>query len=339
MKKQGSFVSFFILGLQLCAVLILYLVFMRPFLVSFGANVLDFEVSKLLLKISTADAYTYWFHATNTKFHNLPINLLGPVSLMKLAQINYDLLLLLNLFLFYVALRGLALHLKIPPIKYAVFVLANPLLLIQFLAPNKEFMIMICLLYLVLFSCSGKLLYLFLSLGLAFFTKPAFFMLVIAFLCIRLVAYQFRPFIFFFILIFLSLIYPYLPFMPQLELVLLAGQTEDSLGLTILMQDLASHYYLFFAVIVPRLVLMIGEGVVSQEYLLLVSGMFFFVAFIILIIRGAHKINDLTLLLFLFCVLVALSPFPMHRYILPMYPLLVLLIQYRPNFLTQCNSP
>ena len=337
MKKQESFLSFFILCSLICLGIILYFNFIRPFIFSFGNNFFDLEVSKFILDISPADTYAYWFHATNTELKNLPYNLLGPVLLIKLTGGNFDLILLLNFILFYIAVRGLFLNLKIPPVKYAIFVLANPLILFQFLSPNKEFMIIICLLYLVLYSFSGKLFYLFLSILVACFTKPPFFLLVIAFLCIRKIKYPFRPFIYFFIMVFISLLYAYLPYMQELELVLVDGQTEDSLGFTILMQKLASEYYLFFVVIVPRLILLIGEGAVSQEYFILTSGLCFFVALIFLTIKGFHKINDLTLLLFLFCVLVAISPFPMHRYILPMYPLLVLLTQFRPNFIPQCN--
>lgn len=118
--------------------------------------------------------------------------------------------------------------------------------------------------------------------------------------------------------------------MDQMGLVLLNKQTEDSLGFTVYMQELAYQYHLFFLVLIPRVCIATFEGLYSQDYLLLISGLLFML--IILVLQYFSKIKNFNtsfLLISLFLVMDGLIPFVSHRYILPVYPLILLFLLLR----------
>jgi hypothetical protein len=111
---------------------------------------------------------------------------------------------------------------------------------------------------------------------------------------------------------------------------LFRGQTTASIGITVLLQTLAANYYLYPIVILPRILLTLFES--STLYLFL-SGICFFLSLFRLITKERNQLNfrdDLFFLICLFIIMVSIVPFIHHRYILPIYPL-ILIILIRPK--------
>lgn len=306
--------------------LFLYLYAMRPWLMAFVINGLGVAPT-----IAPADTYTYWFHALSTPLGLLPYNLIGPVSLIKLFGGNFDLVVLFHVILFYLALRELYRYAGVRVLKFAVLFLINPLLMVQFFAVNKEILIAIALLFIVVYIHSGMVWHLIIAITVAAFSKPAFFVLVIFFLVTRKMRARWRPFILFTIVALISLFYSAVPGMESFSASLFRGQTSESLGITVLLQELATQYYFYAGIIIPRLLLAVYAGGA-------LSGFFFLLVIIAAIFKRRLRIaNDEVFLLYLFLIMVSVVSFPCHRYILPAYPLL-LLLALRPRRLSALQS-
>jgi len=296
-----------------------YLFGVRPELMSFtidGAS----EESNLV----TADTYTYWFHASETPWFLLPANLIGPVSLIKLLDLNFDLAILLNVILFYFVLRGIYRYAGVRALPFAVLFLANPSMMGLFFAINKEILIIISLLFVVIYVYSGRTKHIIAAIAIAVFSKPEFLVLIMAFLCARRLQSGGRLFILLAMIGMISLFYSDLPNMDSYTNILLIGQTVESLGITVLLHELATQYHLFFVVIVPRLLLTIYSGG------FLYASIFILAAMPVILKKKLQLADDVVFLLCLFLIMVSIVPFPHYRYILPTYPLL-LIIAMRPT--------
>lgn len=291
-----------------------YLFGIRPELIGFtidGPN----EESRLV----TADTYTYWFHASETPWFLVPINLIGPVSLIKLLDLNFDLALLLNVLLFCFVLRGLYRYADVRVLPFAVLFLANPSIMGLFFAINKEILIIISLLFVVIYVYSERTKHIIAAIAIAAFSKPEFLVLIIFFLGLRRFRSGSRLFILLALITMISLFYSDLPNMDAYTNTLLIGQTAESLGITVLLHELAAQYYLYFIVVVPRLLLAIYSGGVLYASI-------FILALMPVILKNKLQLaDDVVFLLFLFFIMVSIVPFPHYRYILPTYPLLLIL--------------
>ena len=327
MKKYNNILtskwvwSFLLLGL-VC--LLLYLFLMRPWLMTFDSIGIDESIS-----ISPADTYTYWTHASDPLIL-VPYNLIGPVALIMFFNGSFDLIFLFYIFLFLFVLIRIYKYLGINPFLFSTLMLINPLIMFQFFAPNKEILIIISMLFIVVYIFSKKNFYLFCSLILSALSKPEFLVLVLFFLIVRKFNKQLRPYILLSMIIVLAIVYSNLPNMESQSEILLRGQTNSSLGITVLLQDLASKYYLYPIVIFPRIFLTLFE---SSTIFILLSGICFFIAFIKVISKLGFRLNldnDVFFIGYLFIIMVSIVPFPHHRYILPLYPLLLIFL-LRPN--------
>ena len=291
-----------------------YLFGIRPELMSFtnqGAN----EKSSLV----SADTYTYWFHASETPLILVPINLMGPVSLIKLLDANFDLAFLFNFVLFCFVLRELYRYAVVRVLPFTVLFLANLSMMGQFFTINKEIYIIISLLFVIIYVHSSRTKHLIWAIVTAVFSKPEFLVLIIFFLVSRRLLIKRRPFILIALIVVTSLFYSGLPNMDSYTNTLLIGQTAESLGISVLLHELADQYYLYFIVILPRLLLTIISG--GALY-----ATFFMLAFIAVILKKKLQLaDDLVFLLCLFLIMVSIVPFPHYRYILPTYPLLLIL--------------
>jgi hypothetical protein len=306
--------------LCLCALVIWQVVYyvqdIRPWLLSFtggeptgGPN------------FTAADTYAYWLAATSElPWYLIPVNLIGPTSLMRLLDANFDLVVLFYVILFGLALRGLKQFATISILPFSVFFLANLTVMDQFLVINKEITTMISLLFIVVFINSGKAKHLIFAITIALFSKIEFLLLIIIFLMLRRFDSKKRITILVAAIISISIFYSVLPNRESYSTILLLGQTNESLGFTVFLEDLASQYMLFSIVLVPRLLLVLYAGGIlyASPYA---------IALLVAILKKKLMVeNDLVFLLFLYLLMVLIIPFPHFRYLLPTYPLLLIIV-------------
>lgn len=292
-----------------------YLHDIRPWLMGFPANGTD-EAFNLI----TADTYTYWFFASEEAWLSAPINLIGPVSLYHFLGMDFDLVVLFHVFLFGWALWGLYRYAGVRALPFAVIFLLNPSMMGQLFAINKEILIMISLLFAVCYVHSGKNVHFIAAVVIAAFSKPEFLALIMFYFGARRLRPERRIYILVAMITIISLIYPAIPNMAGYTSVLLDGQTTESLGITVLLQELAVNYYLYFGIILPRLLLDIYSGG-------FIYAPFLIFALIFAVTKKKIRLTDDVVFLFcLYLIMVSVVPFPQYRYILPAYPLLLIFI-------------
>ena len=196
----------------------------------------------------------------------------------------------------------------------------------NFYAVNKEFFIIISLLFIGIYFYSKAAKHIIFSIIIAFFSKPEFLLLVITYFLSLKLSVNLRKYIIIAFIICISLLYNYIPNMENYTTVLLRGQTVDSLGFTILLHQLSVDYFLYFSVIAPRILINIYSAgfLYSSIYIILLL-------FIILRIKLTLS-NDLLYFLSLFYIMVTVVPFPHFRYILPTYALLLFIAMRTKNY-------
>jgi hypothetical protein len=239
---------------------------------------------------------------------------------MRLLDANFDLVVLFYVILFGLALRGLKQFATISILPFSVFFLANLTVMDQFLVINKEITTMISLLFIVVFINSGKAKHLIFAITIALFSKIEFLLLIIIFLMLRRFDSKKRITILVAAIISISIFYSVLPNRESYSTILLLGQTNESLGFTVFLEDLASQYMLFSIVLVPRLLLVLYAGGIlyASPYA---------IALLVAILKKKLMVeNDLVFLLFLYLLMVLIIPFPHFRYLLPTYPLLLIIV-------------
>ena len=226
--------------------------------------------------------------------------------------------------------------------KFMVLLLINPLIMCQLFAANKEIFIITSLLFMLSYIYSGKKRYLLAALIIAGFSKAEFLFLIVCFLPGRRLSSSLRIFSLITVVVITSIIYPNLPLMVSRGEILLRGQNVSSLGVTVMLQQLAMNDYLYALGVIPKLLLSIFEGmngitaksfIFSGQLFVFLSGVCFFIVMMVIFFKARFKIiSDEVFLLCLFLLMVATVPFPHHRYILPIYPYLVF-IALRPKYL------
>lgn len=291
-----------------------YLFVIRPELMSFTIDAANEESS-----LVTADTYTYWFHASETPWFLVPINLIGPVSLIKLLHLNFDLAVLLIVILFCFVLRELYRFAGVRVLPFSVLFLANPQMMGLFFTINKEILIIFSLLFVVIYVHSGRTKHVIAAIAIAVFSKPEFLVLIMFFLGSRRLRSESRPFIMLAMITMISLFYSDLPNMDSYTNILLIGQTAESLGITVLLHELAAQHYFYFIVVLPRLLLTIYSAGV------LYASIFILALMPVILKKKLHLADDVVFLLCLFLIMVSVVPFPHFRYLLPTYPLLLIL--------------
>lgn len=319
------------LGLLVLTGIYLYLVAARPWLNSFFN-----DESIVSLAATPADTYTYWFHAVSTSLSDLPVNLLGPVLFIKLFGANFDLIFLFYLGIFCYVTREFFHYKGKIMVRFLALFLLNPLIMVQFFAPNKEILILLSLLAAILYTYSGRKMHMFLALVFAAFSKPEFLLLLGLFFATRKLTLGWRRLVLLSMVIAITLVYSSMPNMSLYSETLFFGQTDKSLGITVLMQKLAVEYSMFPIVLIPRVLLAMFGGFAGaasisslsgDETCILISGIFFlWVSVSAMVKRRFGLLRNEVFLLSLFLVMVSVVPFPHHRYVLPIYPLLLFIV-------------
>ena len=180
MKKTNQPLDYFLIATLLSLILIAfcwYVFFVRPELINYSITNIPDE-SNLI----TADSYTYWFHSSETPWFMVPVNLMGPVFLFKLLNVDFDFALLFNVLLFSFILRELHRYTDVNIWPFVVTMLATPFVIGQLFFVNKELMIIVSLLLLVIYSYSLNWGHLIFGLIIALFSMPEFFFILIIFL-------------------------------------------------------------------------------------------------------------------------------------------------------------
>jgi len=121
---------------------------------------------------------------------------------------------------------------------------------------------------------------------------------------------------------------------------LIAAQNSDSSGIGMFLERISEENFSYFLVIIPRILLTICEGGASLYRFqsiplwllpMFISGTLIFLSLSYLIYNKLIKLDDdISLLLILYLIFISIIPFTTHRYCLPAYPL-ILLIMLRKN--------
>lgn len=261
-------------------------------------------------------------------------NILGPVSLIKLMGLNLDLIFLIYVVGFAFALRELGRHAGVRPAKFAFLLLANPLVLINLVSPNKEITAVLAVLFIIVYINSGRLSHASAGIGFAMISKFEVLILLLFFLGARKLWPEKRFLLVGGGLIFVSLFYGLIAGLGGRDQAVIQGQVEGSVGIVVALHDLATQYFLFVVVAIPRLVIDVMEGCIvllrgdPGDLILTVpiawSGIMFAAIGLAVVRKTRLRLDDdAVLLFFLLMLMVALVPFPHHRYLLPTYPLLL----------------
>lgn len=290
--------------------------------------------SDALYYVSIASEYTLKDILTLDRY-----NIIGPVLFIWLMGGNLDLLILANVIGLIMALRGLNRYTEVRIARFAVLLLANPLVLLNLITPNKEITAILAVLFTVVYIQSGRSIYALVAIGFAALSKLEILALLLFFMCIRRLRLgknrTGRLFLFVGLLMLASLIYAILGDTGRAQ-ALIEGQTINSTGIAVMLHTLAVHYFLFAMVMIPRLALVVFEGAINLVrgdpvaigILLPIfsSGIFIVIAGLVAVFRSRLRLaDDKVFLLLLIITMVAYVPFPHHRYLLPAYPLLLFL--------------
>lgn len=331
----------FVLPTIITVFLILTYIEIRPWFLEYILN-----KSEPLWRItfSSADAFAYINCSNKEEFTLFYLNVYGPCFLLKFLRNSFELVLL-----FLYGGLGFVQYLFFKEKKnYSwitlFFLLTNPWILVQFTMANKEvFMILTLLSFVVSTYKSKNWVIHILSLIFCFFSKVEFVALYIGFLITRKIPLKLRYGILILIILGLSIFYPQIPGMEEKTHILVKDQVNSKFGFTNFLNQLALEKYLFPLVIIPRIALTIFEktkGYVFsnnpiEDYISFVidvgsEWIFFFALLMAFKKRTIFNLrDDRSYLFWLFLIFVATVPFPVFRYILPSYVLLVSFITDR----------
>ena len=261
-------------------------------------------------------------------------NILGPVLFIKLMGLNIDLVILVYLSGFALALRELGRHTSVQLAKFAFLLLANPLVFINLVSPNKEIAMVLAILFIIVHIHSGRFSHVLMAIGFAAISKIEFLILILFFLGVRKILPKRRSILLGLLLVLISLFYGTVAALGGRDQILIEGQAEGSAGIVMALHNLAAQHFLFVIVAIPRLVVVAFEGVIvflmggQGDRITVVSNAWSGIMFATIGLSVIRKIklrleDDAVLLLFLLMLMVAIIPFPHHRYLLPTYPLLL----------------
>lgn len=270
-------------------------------------------------------------------------NILGPVSLIKLMRLNFDLIFLTYVMGFVIALRELGCHAGIRPGMFGFLLLANPLVLINLVSPNKEISAVLAVLFIIVYINSGRFSHASAGIGFAIISKLEFLTLLLCFLGVRKFLPRKRAIILLLLSVLASYFYGLISEVGGRDQILMQGQVEESFGLLVTLHDLGREYYLFMLIAIPRVVIGVMEGTIvllrgySGDLILMVpiawSGIMFVAVSLSVVRKKTLRLgDDAVFLFFLLILLVSLVPFPQHRYLLPIYPLLLYFMLRRRSF-------
>lgn len=325
--KKTNLLWVWLTYLSLIVLSVLYLTEIRPWLQKF-----TIYSPVTPPGIAPADTYTYWYYAKSFTMMKVPYNLLGPTLLLKIFK-SFDFIFLLNICIFAFAIVEYYKSQKFNTFKLAALTLINPLIMFQFFGPDKEIFIINSLLFLILYKYTNQTFHLMAAIFLSFFSKMEFCALVFLYLFLFHMKNTWRWSFLSAGIFIVAIFYNDIPGMNQKIEVLLAGQNGHSNGISMLLQELASKYHMYPFVIMPKALLNIFEGANSVivnrifndfEMYNFISGLFIAFFSVRLLLKNLISFKDNeVLLIFLFILMVSTVPFPHHRYIMPIYIVLI----------------
>ena len=293
------------------------------------------------------DSYMYISYSDRYNFDDLignqHFNMLGPVMLLWVLGGNLTLLAFVNSLIFFLSAYSVhrATGIKIFP--FLLLLLLNPMIYVGLMSPNKDIMVVSSLLFAAAYGVTHRLHYFLVSIIVALFAKIELTVVLILFYL--LLNIKEKLLMVMVVVVVLSFLYPILPGVGFRADALMEGQSEYSLGLSVFLNQIASDYYMYLLVVLPRLFLNVFDGLftllrVSDLFYILTyipiiaSSVLILISFYYAVIRSKIKISDeIIILIVSFCLFVSLVPFVHHRYIMPIYPLLLIVVM-RPSVLT-----
>ncbi len=266
-------------------------------------------------------------------------NLLPPVFLLLILGNNPVIVFCFNLLLLYLSVYTLLKHCQQSNrLNILIFILANPFILISTLAVNKEIVSIASICYLSSYLYSNKSRYLMLAILFAVFSRIELIAVIVLFISFRHVRGSYaRSTMIYGFFFALTILIPNTSIDYTLHERLKA---ETSLGVTSLLNNLQDNYFYFIAVM-PKFFLSLFEGFIPINVISPVfysSCLFLFLGLVIFKKRKANFTNDIFLLIVLYGSIFAMSPLIHHRYLLPLYPLFIILAFVRPPNSTEVSQ-
>ncbi len=290
--------------------------------------------------ISGADLYYYLYYSINSEFKEVPLNVYGPSFYLKFFANSF---LFSSLFLLGCELALLKEWLKTEKKKFWLFLflaLTNPWILIQFTSVSKEIFILLALFSFLIFRENKKKTVLMASIVFAFFSRAEFFIAYTGFLFVRRIKFVDRKWQLLGLILLVTAFYNSIPGILTKMEVLEMHHPTAKFGVTHFLSKMCTEYFLFPLTIVPRVFLTIFEktkgfifsGNEIESYLSFIidvsSEWIFFLTLIIALFK--KKIYDLkkdnSYFFWIFIIMVSTVPFPVFRYIVPIYIIMLTMI-------------
>lgn len=291
-----------------------YYEFIRPQLLSFDLSGPSVEGS-----LPTADTYTYWFHASETALGELPYNLIGPVSLIKLFGANIDLIFAVILILISITLAVLSKYAQIKGGVFAVLLMCNPIIFSQVYAINKEILMIISVLLLITYIVAGFRRHIIFALLFALLAKFQLFFLMCLFLFIRRAPVKKRKLFLIYLVLIITVVYNEIPNMDSYNRAIQIATIDAESSSVRFLALIASEHYGYIVTIIPRLFL----NLYSSDILFSLP---YFVMCVIAYTKSRFRLDeDIFLFFILFLIMVSVLPIAHGRYLLPTYPVVLYL--------------
>ena len=262
-------------------------------------------------------------------------NTYGPIILLNILSGNHDLIVLFYTSILIFTAVKIEKYFNINKNLFIFVWMINPLNSIYLLSINKDICIVFILLLTMVHIKSGKFIYLLNALLLSFVCKYEMTLFVIAIYLCKFLNKKNSKCILGASIIILSLFYGSTPSMSARVLVAETAQNNHSLGVTNLLNLMSIEYNLYFITILPRILLSLFEGYIDlikygftyELTNIYISTLLCTIVVCILINKKNIKINYFNInIITIFLIMVSMSPFPHHRYIYPIYSLIIVML-------------
>lgn len=258
-------------------------------------------------------------------------NLLGPVLLVQLLNKNTLHILIFNILIYYLSMCALLNSGQIMKNKFFIMVTANPLIFSSLTSINKEIIATCAIILTLAYTLSNKKIYFVLAVAISIFSRSEMTAILLAYFFLRKIKEQDRRWRA--IAAIVTVITLIIPITGSVgSTILLSNQKDDSLGFTILLNEVCLNFG-FFAAVIPKILLNLF-GDIRYIFTFLtgqtisytaVSGVLFFIA----LAKSSRRIrpsNDIGLLLIIYAIIFAVPSFVHHRYYLPIYPAILAIL-------------
>jgi|GEM_PF-5518336 len=253
------------------------------------------------------------------------LGLLPPVMLLMLLGNNPINIFLFNILIFYASLFSYLKNCnRSISKKIFLLILINPYIAIVTLAINKEITAIASLLFLMSYIKSARKLYAFLAIMLSIFSRFELLFILIFFLTARRFTKtqnMHRHIVY--LLIALTITLPQINFGIELHKTL---QSDASFGVLSILNEL-QNYYLYIVVFIPKAAITFFSDLVLLDYANydFYSSALFFLLFVGILKSGTIDFNnDKLFLIALYIIFFTAIAISHHRYMVPIFPILVI---------------